>query len=91
MRLAGRRAAPSYLCRKSAILQKAHAKYCHLQIFTNMKLAETSKPLFAGFPSNPAVHGALDAGQKARMAEIAEKTPVTLTLKGGVRIDTSVA
>ena len=36
-------------------------------------------------------HGALDADQKARMAEIAEKTPVTLTLKSGVRIDTSVA
>ena len=35
--------------------------------------------------------GALDANQKARMAEIAEKTPVTLTLKAGIRIDTSVA
>ena len=35
--------------------------------------------------------GALDAQQKARMAEIAEKTPVTLTLKAGIRIDTTVA
>ncbi|HEX7985527.1 MAG TPA: OsmC family protein [Duganella sp.] len=35
-------------------------------------------------------HGALDADQIARMAEIAEKTPVTLTLKGGVRINTTV-
>jgi putative redox protein len=35
--------------------------------------------------------GDLDAAQKARMAEIAEKTPVTLTLKAGVRIDTTVA
>jgi hypothetical protein len=43
MRLAARRAAPSYLNWKPAILQKAHANYCHLQIFTNMKLAETSK------------------------------------------------
>nr|WP_315393503.1 OsmC family protein [uncultured Duganella sp.] len=36
-------------------------------------------------------HGALDAAQKARLAEIAEKTPVTLTLKAGLPIDTSVA
>jgi putative redox protein len=36
-------------------------------------------------------HGALDPAQKARMLEIADKTPVTLTLKAGLRIDTSVA
>lgn len=35
--------------------------------------------------------GEVDAAQKARMAEIAEKTPVTLTLKAGLRIDTTVA
>ncbi|MET0321112.1 MAG: OsmC family protein [Duganella sp.] len=35
--------------------------------------------------------GALDAAQTARLADIAERTPVTLTLKGGARIDTSVA
>jgi putative redox protein len=35
--------------------------------------------------------GALDADQKNRMAEIAEKTPVTLTLKAGIRIDTIIA
>jgi putative redox protein len=35
--------------------------------------------------------GEIDAAQKARMAEIAEKTPVTLTLKAGVRIDTTIA
>lgn len=35
--------------------------------------------------------GALDAEQKARMAEIAEKTPVTLTLKAGMAIDTTVS
>lgn len=35
--------------------------------------------------------GDLDATQKARLAEIAEKTPVTLTLKGGVPILTTVA
>jgi putative redox protein len=32
-----------------------------------------------------------DDGQKARLAEIAEKTPVTLTLKGGIPIHTSLA
>jgi putative redox protein len=32
-----------------------------------------------------------DAAQKARLAEIAERTPVTLTLKGGIPIDTSLA
>ncbi|RZT10633.1 putative redox protein [Duganella sp. CF402] len=37
-----------------------------------------------------AISGALDAAQKARMAEIAEKTPVTLTLKAGLRIDTEL-
>ncbi|GJI87238.1 OsmC family protein [Duganella hordei] len=36
-----------------------------------------------------AFSGALLPEQKSRMAEIAEKTPVTLTLKAGVRIDTS--
>lgn len=36
-------------------------------------------------------HGALDAAQQQRMAEIAEKTPVTLTLKAGLRIETSIA
>jgi len=34
--------------------------------------------------------GALDTEQKSRMAEIAEKTPVTLTLKAGMAIDTTV-
>jgi putative redox protein len=38
-----------------------------------------------------AISGAVDAAQKARMAEIAEKTPVTLTLKAGLQIDTSLA
>ncbi|MFT3964584.1 MAG: OsmC family protein [Sphingobium sp.] len=33
----------------------------------------------------------LDDAQKARLAEIAERTPVTLTLKGGVGIDTRLA
>ncbi|MYM28522.1 OsmC family peroxiredoxin [Duganella sp. CY15W] len=37
------------------------------------------------------ITGAVDATQKARMAEIAEKTPVTLTLKAGLRIDTVLA
>lgn len=37
------------------------------------------------------LHGALDDAQKARLAEIAEKTPVTLILKRGLRIDTSIA
>ena len=34
--------------------------------------------------------GALDAEQKNRLAEIAEKTPVTLTLKAGMAIATSI-
>jgi putative redox protein len=34
--------------------------------------------------------GALDAEQTARLAEIAEKTPVTLTLKAGLPITTTV-
>lgn len=33
----------------------------------------------------------LDADHKARLAEIAEKTPVTLTLKGGIPIHTTLA
>lgn len=37
------------------------------------------------------IGGAVDAAQKARLAEIAEKTPVTLTLKAGMQIDTSLA
>jgi putative redox protein len=37
------------------------------------------------------LHGDIDEAQKARLAEIAEKTPVTLTLKGGLRIDTTLA
>jgi putative redox protein len=37
------------------------------------------------------VSGALDAAQKARLVEIAEKTPVTLALKPGMQISTSVA
>ncbi|MTV36079.1 OsmC family protein [Duganella radicis] len=37
------------------------------------------------------IGGAVDDQQKARMAEIAEKTPVTLTLKAGLRIDTALA
>lgn len=35
--------------------------------------------------------GALDEAQRARLAEIAERTPVTLALKGGVAIATSLA
>lgn len=37
------------------------------------------------------IEGAVDAAQKARMADIAERTPVTLTLKGGVPIRTRLA
>jgi len=37
------------------------------------------------------IEGAVDAAQKARMADIAERTPVTLTLKGGVPIATKLA
>ena len=33
----------------------------------------------------------LDADQQARMADVAERTPVTLTLKGGIAIDTRLA
>lgn len=33
----------------------------------------------------------LDADQQARLADIAERTPVTLTLKAGLPIDTSLA
>ncbi|MFT4055805.1 MAG: OsmC family protein [Novosphingobium sp.] len=33
----------------------------------------------------------LDDDQKARLADIAERTPVTLTLKAGVPIDTTLA
>jgi putative redox protein len=33
----------------------------------------------------------LDADQQARLADVAERTPVTLTLKGGITIDTRLA
>jgi putative redox protein len=36
------------------------------------------------------LHGELDAAQQARLLEISEKTPVTLTLKGGVDIRTKL-
>src|SRR6476620_7824164 len=36
------------------------------------------------------IEGAVDAEQKKRMADIAERTPVTLTLKGGLAIRTSL-
>ena len=34
------------------------------------------------------LHAELDSAQRARLADIAERTPVTLTLKQGVRITT---
>jgi putative redox protein len=34
------------------------------------------------------IEGAVDGEQKKRMADIAERTPVTLTLKGGLEIKT---
>ncbi len=37
------------------------------------------------------IEGKVDDGQKKRMADIAERTPVTLTLKGGVAIRTTLA
>lgn len=37
------------------------------------------------------IAGTLSEEQKARLADIAERTPVTLALRGGVRIDTTVA
>jgi putative redox protein len=36
-------------------------------------------------------HGPLDAAQRARLMEIVERTPVTLTLKGGVPIVSRMA
>jgi putative redox protein len=38
-----------------------------------------------------AIEGAIDGDQKKRMADIAERTPVTLTLKGGLEIRTKLA
>ena len=38
-----------------------------------------------------AIEGNLDDEQKKRMADIAERTPVTLTLKGGLPIKTTLA
>ena len=37
------------------------------------------------------IEGSVDAEQKKRMADIAERTPVTLTLKGGLEIRTKLA
>ena len=37
------------------------------------------------------IEGKVDDEQKKRMAEIAERTPVTLTLKGGLEIRTTLA
>lgn len=37
------------------------------------------------------IEGAVDDAQKKRMAEIAERTPVTLTLKGGLEIRARLA
>ena len=37
------------------------------------------------------IEGNVDAEQKKRMADIAERTPVTLTLKGGLEIRTKLA
>lgn len=37
-----------------------------------------------------AIEGQVDDEQKKRMAEIAERTPVTLTLKGGLAIKTTL-
>ncbi len=37
------------------------------------------------------IEGSVDAEQKKRMAEIAERTPVTLTLKRGLEIHTTLA
>jgi putative redox protein len=36
------------------------------------------------------IEGGVDAEQKKRMADIAERTPVTLTLKGGIEIRTTL-
>ncbi|MDP1752807.1 MAG: OsmC family protein [Reyranella sp.] len=37
------------------------------------------------------IEGAVDDEQKKRMADISERTPVTLTLKGGLEIRTTLA
>lgn len=37
------------------------------------------------------IEGGVDGEQKKRMADIAERTPVTLTLKGGLEIRTKLA
>lgn len=37
------------------------------------------------------IEGGLDAEQRARLADIAERTPVTLALKGGTEIHTRLA
>jgi putative redox protein len=37
------------------------------------------------------IEGAVDDEQKKRMTDIAERTPVTLTLKGGIEIKTKLA
>lgn len=37
------------------------------------------------------LHGALDGEQRARLADIAERTPVTLAIKAGVPIQTTLS
>jgi putative redox protein len=36
------------------------------------------------------LHGELDASQTARLLEVSERTPVTLVLKGGIQIRTTL-
>ena len=44
----------------------------------------------AGIDRTLTLEGPLDADQRARLADIAERTPVTLTLKQGVEITTTL-
>lgn len=37
------------------------------------------------------VHGSLDEAQRARLADVAERTPVTLAIKSGLKIETQLA
>ena len=61
----------------------------------DLKAVEVAAHLFkhreeAHIERTLSLHGGLTAEQKARLLEISEKTPVTLTLKGGIEIRTSV-
>ena len=81
-----------YADRKALPLERVSVTLTHGKIHaTDCEACETKEGMIDQVERTISIEGALDAGQRARLMEIADKCPVHRTLTSEIRIVTKAA